>query len=327
MLPQQLLAKRFMIILGVCVTLIILVVAGYFIKHDLRVSENTIFGKTSLSIAHVENPKNNFEYFQFVLPDSKRNIVQCEKYKDFELNTRCYQSLALLHKDASYCESIGKSFEVGWMHRDTCYDEVARDTQNVALCENIQNKDALSGDYVSCVASIIKEVSKCPPLGDPYNGSYSCYMEVAIVRKDLSVCDLFGNDKDSKSICYRNVAEQKQDSSIKVRNNNIETCNNFNDQSSKNNCFWKVANEKNNPSFCELIKPDKYDLDTNQCVTQSSPAMPDSSLCDNLKDTHYDTSDRDICYFQYATTNQKPAVCEKMEKTSFKEKCLKEISN
>lgn len=317
---QRKLLKTTVVIFG-----LLLLVLGLFLFSKWMVKED--ISPTSLSIAHIENPKNNFQYFQFVLPDSKKNIVQCEKYKNFELYTRCYQSLALLRKDASYCEKIKRSFQTGWMHRDTCYDEVARDTQNVALCENIQNKDALTGDYVSCVASIKKDVSKCPPLGEPYNGSYSCYMEVAVAKKDLSVCDLFGNDEDSKSICYKNVAEERQDSSIAVRYDNVETCNNFTDQASKNDCFWEVANEQNNPSLCELIVPDEYDLDTNQCVIQASPAMPDSSICDSLKDTHYDTSDKDICYFQYATTNQKPAICEKMEKASFKEECLKAISN
>lgn len=377
MSPQQMLIKRLLITLGLCVTLSILVVTGYFIKHDSKSFEAQIFGKNSLSIIHVDNPKNNFQYFQFILPTLERNIVECDKYLDFELNTSCYQSLALLHKDASYCSNIGKSFQTGLMHRDDCYSEVAKDTQNVVLCENIQNKDTLTGDYVSCIASIKKDVSICPPLGDSYNGSYQCYLDVAVAKKDLSTCDLFGNDKNSKFVCYRDVAVAKDDVSVcesvpqednkrdecystvldrthnqdislcdkihvshwnkycKLRiafqtatgNNNIEMCNNFTDQADKNNCFWEFANYQNNPSLCELIKPDKYDLDTNQCIIQSSPAMSDPSLCDSLKDAHYDTSNRDLCYFQYATVNQKPAICEKMEKDSFKEKCLKKISN
>lgn len=367
---QRKLLKTAVVIFG-----LLLLLGGLFLFSKWVVKED--ISPTSLSIAHIENPKNNFQYFQFVLPDPKKNIVQCEKYKNFELYTRCYQSLALLRKDASYCEKIKRSFQTNWMHRDICYDEVARDTQKVALCENIQNKDALTGDYVSCVASIKKDVSKCPPLGEPYNGSYSCYMKVAVAKKDLSVCDLFGNDKISKFTCYENVAKTTGDVSVcelvsekdnqrdhcystvladtknqdislcekihvshwnnycklriafqtAARDNNTQTCNNFADQASKNDCFWEVANEQNNPSLCELIVPDKYDLDTNQCVGQSSPAMADPSLCDNLRETHYDTSDKDICYFQYATTNQKPEICEKMEKASFKEECLKAISN
>lgn len=375
MLPKQLLTKKLLIVFGVCAALIVVVI-GYYLKPYFKVSQDRTLEKTSLSIAPIQNPKSNFQYFQFVLPDSQRNIIQCEKYSDYELSFKCYTALAVLHKDASHCNNIGKSFETGLMHRDSCFYDVAIETQNVALCESIGNKDALTGDYVSCIASIKKDVSECPPLGEPYNGSYSCYMSVATAKKDLSVCDMFGNDKSSKLTCYENVAETKQDASIcelgnptseqkdhcyinltrtqnqdkalcekienkqfkdsckyrivrgtAVRNNNIGICNNFPDQDRKNDCFWEVAYGQNNPSMCEFIKPDKYDLDTNQCVVQSSPAIADPSICDSLKGIHYDTLNRDLCYFQYATVNQKPTSCEKISESSFKAKCLKEISN
>lgn len=364
----------FLVALGLFVVVITIIFGEQFHKKNIPSNERQ-FTDTSLSIAHIENPKNNFQYFQFILPTLERNIVECDKYADFELNTRCYQSLALLHKDASYCNNIGKSFETGLMHRDDCYDQVARDTHNAALCENIQNKDSLTGDYVSCIASITQDVSKCPPLGDSYNGSYQCYLDSAVSKKDLSICDLFGSDKNSKFVCYRDVAVAKDDVSVcesvpqednkrdecystvlartqnqdislcekihvshwnkycklriafktATRENNINTCDSLSDQQSKNDCFWEVANGQNNPLLCELIKPDQYDLDTNQCIVQSSPAMLDDSACDTLKGIHYDTQNKDLCYFQFATVNQKIASCEKMSESSFKEKCLKII--
>ncbi len=360
----MILSKKLLIILGVCVALIALAVMGYFTKYDSKISENKTFGKTSLSIAHVENPENNFQYFQFVLPDPQKNVVQCEKYADYELNTRCYQSLALLRKDALFCENIRGSFETGWMYKSDCYDAVAIATQDATLCKND-----------GCVTTINKDVSKCPPLGDSYNGSIQCYTDIAVAKKDLSVCDFFGNDETSKFACYEDVARVKEDVSVcelvsakddkrdhcystvladtknqdislcdkihvnhwnkycklrvafqnAARDNDIKICSSLSDQDSKDNCFWEVANGQNNPLLCELMKKD--DLWLNQCIIQSSPAMHDSGACNNLKGANYDTPNKDLCYFQYATTNQKPEICQKMSKSDFKDKCLKGITD
>ncbi len=317
---------------------------------------------TSLSIAHIDNPKSNFQYFQFLLPTPEKNIIQCEKYNSYELSFQCYQSLAVLHKDVKYCESIKRSFETGSMHKDHCYDLVARELQNVDLCQNIGNKNALSAPYADCVASIKKTVLACPPLEPPhyYNGSYSCYLEAAVAKMDLSVCDKFGSDNESKMTCYESVAETKKDASIcelgsstgeqrdscysklffssdnqneslcekitntelknrchKVKrrqliahNNDIKACNDFASKEDKGACFYEIAEAQNNPALCERIESDE--LAVNQCVIQSSPAISNPSICETLKDTHYDQSDRYLCYFQYATVNQKPEICEKM---------------
>ena len=368
MLPKQLLTKKLLIISVACAALIVLAIVCYFVKPHLNIPENRTLEKTSLSIAPIQNPKSSLQYFQFVLPDSKRNIIQCDKYADYELGYSCYQQLALLRKDASYCNNIESNIETGLTHRDDCYDQVARATKSVDLC----------GDNTACIAIIKQDVSICPPLGDKYNGSYSCYIDVAVAKKDLSVCDLFGSDKNSKSDCYEAVAQAKQDPSIcesgsftsdqknvcygelsliqnqnedlcdkianeqlknscknrimfqaAVQDNNIEICNSFPNQDSRNSCFWKVAYGQNNPSLCELIKNSPYpndDLPQSQCVLQSSPAITNPSICDSLKNTHYDQSDRDLCYFQYATVNQKPESCKKIDDSSSKEQCLKEIT-
>ncbi|MDB5259325.1 MAG: hypothetical protein JWO73_533 [Candidatus Taylorbacteria bacterium] len=342
---------------------IILAMAGYSVRNDFRMPGGASFEKASMSIAPIENPKSNFQYFQFVLPDSNKNIVQCDKYADFELNAQCYQSLALLRKDASYCDSIGASFETGSMHRNDCYNRVAAATGNASLCTDD-----------GCITSIGKDVSKCPPLGQRYNGSYECYLDIAVSTKNPSVCELLGNDKDSMLTCYEYVAEAKQDSSIcemgnptseqkddcyrnlsrtqnqnmalcekisnkefrdsckyrivrgaAVREGNVGACNNLSsDQSRINDCLEKVAYRRNDPLLCELIKDDEYELSTNQCVLRSSPAMLEPSRCDGLKDTHYGTADRDLCYFQYARVNQKPAICQKIGESGFRDKCLKE---
>jgi hypothetical protein len=149
MLPKQLLTKKLLITLGACATLIILVIIGYFIKPNFGIFEYKILGKTSLSIAPIQYPKSSIQYFQFVLPDFKRNIVQCDKYADYELGYSCYQQLALLRKDASYCSNIKSNFDTGLTHRNDCYEQVARETQNMDLC----------GDNIDCIATIKQDVS------------------------------------------------------------------------------------------------------------------------------------------------------------------------
>ena len=143
-------------------------------------------------------------------------------------------------------------------------------------------------------------------------------------NQDVSLCEKI-HVSHWNTYCKLRVASQTA-----TRDNNLKICNSFADQNSKNDCFWEVANGQNNPSLCEFIKGSPYSDDTlpqGQCIIQSSPAMRDSSTCDNLKGIHYDTPNKDLCYFQYATTNQKPAICEKMSKSDFKEKCLKSIKN
>ena len=263
-------SKKLLITLGVCIVLITFAVMNYFFKHYSDISKNKTFEKTSLSIAHIENPENNFQYFQFVLPDSQKNVVQCEKYADYELNTRCYQSLALLRKDASYCENIKQSFQTGWMHQSDCYDEVAIATQDATLCKSD-----------GCATTIKKDVSKCPPLGDIYNGSYQCYLGIAVAKKDLSVCDLFGDDETSKFACYEEVAKDKND---------VSACELIPEKDDKrDHCYSTVlADTKNQDvSLCEKIHVSHWNKYCKLRVALQTAARDnDIKICNSLSDRY-----------------------------------------
>ena len=357
---------------------VLIITSGVFLFDNLkRVDQTKItlsdssFSDTSLSIVHINNPRA-FQYFQFILPTESKNVVDCKNYASYELSYTCYQALATLHKDAKYCRNIERNFDTNYMHIDDCYSMVAKETGDISICENINNKEPLTGPYSDCIASIRKDVSMCPPLESPgsdYNGSYSCYLNAATEGKYLSICDKFGKDKNSRATCYEEVAVAKNDASIckngtlndtqkdhcfskmvsnygndislctnihdvatqnrcqqiiKQRiisnSNDINACNSFLTQDNRNSCFWEIADTQNNPLLCENISGDE--LSTNQCVTQSSPAMTNPSICESLKDIHYGEADRDICYFQYATLNQKLEICNNISDESLKNKCV-----
>lgn len=302
-------------ILGVAIVVIgaLLLSRNSLTDTETPVNEHT-FSNTSLSIAHAPNPKA-FQYFEFVLPVTSGNVVQCEDYQSYELQTRCWQSLAVLKKDPSYCNNIKPSLQTGSMHRDTCYLVTAKETGNVRLCENIENRDALTGEYVNCVASLTQDISLCPSLKPPdyYNGSFSCYLSVASAKKDVSICDAFENDTDSKQRCYAGVAVAKSDSSV---------CDIVSLPTDKRDgCYMNFLADSGiqDVSVCEKIHDAQLRLKCTKTLERTSISSENNiAACDSFADK----DERESCFWEMATAQDNPLFCEKIPDELWVGQCI-----
>ncbi len=305
---------------------------------------DVLYGSTTLSIAPLDAWTYNSPDFKFTLPSNNRNIVSCDNYNprySLELNIRCWQALATLKKDSTYCGKIRDSAQ-----RNNCYSDFGL---------------------------IKKDISSCPPLDPPayHNGSYACYFMFAMDNRDLSACNRFDSDTYNRALCYTSVALAEKDPTICALSSATSTdrddcysrlaylsdfdldvsaiCSRISDEKLKDKClrendFTRIAktgmvdecqkfpsNEKNlciikaaairsNPALCEHIGGDS--LDMTQCIDLSDSAMKDSSACGLVKaDKTYQPDNRDTCYFDFATKNQKPDDCKNISSALLADRC------
>ncbi|MEI6397112.1 MAG: PsbP-related protein [Candidatus Taylorbacteria bacterium] len=257
---------------------------------------DTSFGSTSLSIAPLEARTYGNPDFKFVLPTIDRNIVKCEDYNSrysHELNTRCWQDLATLKNDTAATDSkdlsVCDKFESDNTTRTLCYQKIALIEKDPGICE------------ISSTNSSDKD---------------DCYSRMAYL-----------SDIDSSSVCnrisnpdIRNTCLKDNNISNIARANHADECNKYS-ATDKKECMTEVAAIQSNPSLCNRIEGDNFAVE--QCIYRSDAAMKDSSYCGLVKaDKTYQPDNRDTCYFDFATINQKPGECNNISSPRLLDKCL-----
>lgn len=291
---------------------------GWLFFNNITPSVANLSAPTPLSIAHIENPKS-FQYFKFVLPAPSKNIVRCEQYQSYETRVKCWQSLSVLNKNASYCNNIEPSFQTGLMHRDTCFDLVARETKDASLCEGIVNKDALTGDYIRCVASITGDISKCPVL-DPdndYNGAYNCYLSLAATTGEISVCDEFKDNLHSKRTCYAGVAVEKKDSSV-CGLDSLE-------DEVRDDCYMAYLSGLGviDTSVCSRIVSEERQSRCLSIMERKTIARDNNiTACNDISDK----DKRGSCFWEVAKVQDNPVLCEEVPDELWVGQCILQSS-
>ena len=127
-------------------------------------------------------------------------------------------------------QTINTSFDcnnlIGQNARDNCLRGIAQSTQDISICEKVQeqNMDA-------------------------------CYIHLSLSSQNLAVCEKI-SDRNEMHRCYKQIAKEYKNATICVM---IE------DLTNKYQCFRDLAIETRNASFCDKIQNHTYSYIKKQC--------------------------------------------------------------
>jgi hypothetical protein len=300
-------------ILGILVFVLLVIITLSFYKTDT-------YGSTTLSIAPLKSRNSSLWYFNFVLSTSSKNVVKCENYNprySYELNSSCWLELAVLKEDTSYCMNIGDNVENGSANKTNCINYVnkiktALPEDEIKSCSGWWNKP--------CFKLIFNDPTLCDSNRLSLDQKNECHIEYSVYSSstNASQCDSI-TDSAIKDKCIRYLGLK-----MVSQKNDVNECNNLLNPVDVNICLRDAAMINNNPPLCEQINGDE--LATNQCIISSAPAMSDPLICSRLQGNHYGESNKDLCYFQYATINQDTKMCKKISEQSAVDRCLQMIS-
>ena len=114
-------------------------------------------------------------------------IAKREEYKKQQEQDESLIESAVEANDSSICVKINNT-EI----RDECYNRIGINTENVSLCDKIEEKDKQQ----SCKAYATKDIKYCENIEDNFNKDW-CYSNLAFLLNDVSLCDKIPNENQS----------------------------------------------------------------------------------------------------------------------------------
>ncbi len=151
--------------------------------------------KKSIEICQIISEKK-VKYSCFVGVSKVLNDVEiCKNVEDDEYwNDICYKNYAIANNDTNYCFFIAKG-----IHNNPCYYEIAVNTLNWKICNEVTDNDMLN----KCNNLISQQTLKIEPCLQMYNtvDRDACIYRLAKKSNDIKICEeikLDGIKKDCK---------------------------------------------------------------------------------------------------------------------------------
>jgi hypothetical protein len=222
----------------------------------------------------------------------------------------CMIGVAAEQNNPQFCENM----PVQSLDLETqCYEIVARETGNTAICDKLQ-----ADRRESCVADIVyrtKNVELCKSAKD----QNSCWLSFAVAVQDAKLCDKSFSAESAAFYtyqCYGAVAREKKDVSI---------CDSIADVFSSSNdgkyyCYEQVARATQNPDVCNRIPRNIAASRYDDCLSHVAIEKSDDALCEQISDSSYRVS----CFRDVAFMQQNVALCDKTDYD--KESCRSSIA-
>lgn len=159
---------------------------------------------------------------------------RCEtvQYRD-----TCYNNLAKETNDESWCEKKSED----WMI-DNCYEFFAEQRQDEAICEKMKRETSKNGCYRD-IALVKNDETICENITTKWTKTY-CYIQIAEKRNEDTVCDSLVSETEIDD-CYKRFAQDQI---------SIDSCGKINYSEAKDDCYlWFVLGQRN-LSICEEIE-------------------------------------------------------------------------
>lgn len=207
----------------------------------------------------------------------------------------------------------------GSSDRDVCFYELAIERDNATLCKKVRSTSSY-GDYTTAKCGAEIALSKddptvCEDLG--LVSKYDCYSELATQTSDPSYCERItsGSKKDD---C---LGDYLYANSYYITNWSL--CDKFSAASSdKSYCYNLAATRTKNTQYCDKIEDSSYGYGTYSkpsCYAGVAKQSKNPSLCSQFSTT----TEKDECYYAYATTYPKDlSVCNSITDELKKDDCV-----
>ena len=251
----------------------------------------------------------------------------------------CYSALGKSSKEQKYCLEI--PLGANNYFRGTCFDEVARATNDPAVCTkiNFYHQDGVNV-RAACIESFystLADNSVCKFVVDA-NSTNDCYYAVAKNNNDYTQCSVipvqydrdecayyFAVNDENKLICAEISRETLRESCEYevILLNPLETCLAETTNASKYDCLIDLAVSEDDDSHCELIEGDftKKAL----CYKGIAELRGDEEFCRKISSGNPD--EKEECYYNVAIANNNTDLCELLKISKNYVSCFVEITN
>lgn len=189
-----------------------------------------------------------------------------ENCKTLEGNQKdvCIVEKAVELQNADYC----KNFNKDEAKNNWCYTDLAKETNNIKLCNKIINEE--SKEY--CQRDLFLENNNLEGCSSLSNlAKDDCYQEFAVKNDDYQLC-LKAEDSSVHDDCLLKFAKKNVEPSIclEMTNNNLET---------KDHCIYAQSIKKVDLNYCDQITSESQ---RNACFFTVTVKLGDPSKCDEL---------------------------------------------
>ncbi len=238
-------------------------------------------------------------YFDVAKINDDFTLDLCEKLRDRNLNSNCYEYVAIKTGDYTLCNWI-----LNGVVKTRC---LAMMMENITKC-----KELLPSLYDSmCCEAVLTEKGIPPGTSSSFcekkmNFSRGCqdvcYVYMAKSTADPSLCEKFSGSY-SRDFCYEVVAKNTKDYAL---------CEKIKSYTRKKSCFLEIAELTKDYTICEQIE-DTAEKDF--CIAK---AKKDPTFCKEIESTY----DKGNCYYELAADLKNPSLCENIKTHPWKDNCL-----
>jgi hypothetical protein len=202
--------------------------------------------------------------------------------------------------------------------RDVCFYNLALDRENVTLCKKIRaTSDYYDYTAANCAAQIAY-ISNEPTLCDDVGAIAvaDCYSALASFTEDPGMCDYISSTTKKDDCIYAYI------SSNLYYISEWSVCDALSQYSdNRDYCYYYAGITTENVSYCDKIVESGYYsyYDKSGCYGEVAEATDNPGLCALLETQ----TDRDDCYYSYATTYPyDTSVCNNIISSYYRENCL-----
>lgn len=256
-----------------------------------------------------------FAYQHYLISEEEKKIFETSEME------------ALANPIETFIEECNKTTE---KERASCLTNLAVDSHNVLVCEEIKDKKFKNFCYET-ISWVIKDSYICDQIQDELSIKASCYSRVAIRNADFSLCEKIVIPY-LKYRCYTRVAEAKKDSLICDKhsiqqykdfcygyvNHDVKICYSMKEDYFHNEtmCYAEMARISQNVSICEMIEDQGWKI---ACYIGVALEKKDASICPLIPVSEMEM--RDICYKHIAIETKNTSICKKIENQKLKRIC------
>ncbi|MBU0662772.1 hypothetical protein KJ891_04890 [Candidatus Micrarchaeota archaeon] len=218
------------------------VICGKLVKEE-RAEECYIRLSNCENIKGAEDKANCYDN----AARGSQDYMMCNQIDDEfeEIRAACVRDVINAYPTLDGCSLLPDETE-GYQ----CYYDLGVAANNVEICNRIENKRAKRDDCIVEIAFNTNDHLLCDEIikNDPAKRNY-CYTEIAVTNLDIKICN-YATTASHYINCYSDIAIVVDDPFIcedAVRNYPIEQ------YTSKNTCFYNVAIGELNVLFCDNI--------------------------------------------------------------------------
>ena len=221
----------------------------------------------------------------------RADIKICDQLTDVttKMKQDCYEAVARNSKDSAICDIITNKYA-----KQNCYNSVARNSGDMNLCNKITTK-SIRDHCLRAITVEAGDIASCK-LQQSQEAIDNCILEINKTKKDPDVC---------RQITTSHIHDYCIDILVKD-SNDTKLCELYKNDTKKSTCYQDFAEDKADVELCYMIPDDKEQYN---CVKFFVTTKDNLNFCENLSNIFYQNK----CYVYCAKKFPDLTICDRIE--------------